>query len=132
MEYTRPYESTYNLEDQRGGRAKSATVTYAIVFEFDLQCLILKAERDTDTISVHVSPDVNEWLKQESSSGPLSLESCHFLTSLETKMLTNVWQCQSDDDYLDAIDLGFGDLNFPTVKVFCITSELHLLSITAV
>jgi len=83
-------------------------------------------------VSVHESVDIEAWLQQEPDSNSLSLEQCSILSAIEGKLLTNVWQCQSAHDYVDAIDFGFGDLNYPTVKVFCITSELHLMSIASV
>ncbi len=103
--------------------------TYGIVVEFSSRFLIFKAEPDTDTISVHESRDLVEWLEGQSVSDALSLEPCDFLATFKGKLLTNVWQCQSGDNYTDAIDFGFGDLSFPNLKLFCITSELHVLSI---
>ena len=38
--------------------------------------------------------------------------------------LCNAWVCFSGDDYCDSVDFGFGDLNFPNVKVLSLTSEL--------
>jgi len=104
---------------------------YGIAFQFDSRFLILKAESNNDTVSVHESSDVEQWLNREADSNALSLEPRNALPALEGELLTNVWQCQSADNYTDAIDFGFGDLNYPVLKVFCITSELHLMSIGA-
>ena len=46
------------------------------------------------------------------------------------QMLCNAWVCFSGDNYCDSVDFGFGDLNFPNVKVLSLTSELIELSVS--
>jgi|SRR5690606_38922660 len=102
---------------------------YAVALRFGSEVLILKAESDNDTLSAHYATSINDWLQAQPESHALSVESCEVLSQFEGGLLTNVWTCQSDDDYVDAIDFGLGDLNYPTVKLFCITSEIHVMLI---
>lgn len=46
------------------------------------------------------------------------------------QVLCNAWVCFSGDNYCDSVDFGFGDLNFPNVKVLSLTSELIEFSVS--
>ena len=102
---------------------------YSIAFRFDSDCLIFSAEPDTDTIAVDKCQDIRNWLSHKEERDSLVLENNESCDRFLRTYLTDVWNCQSKAAYTDAVDLAFGDLNHPNLKILCLGSELVLMSI---
>lgn len=102
-----------------------------VMLSFDVnggsRSLVLSAVPENDAIDVAVLDDVNEWFAADRPHA--SREPLTFFQRFLTTRLTSLWICESAHNYADAVDLALGDLNYPTTKVLCISSELKLFSI---
>lgn len=103
---------------------------HALGFAFGATSLVFRAEADDDTISVHTCTDLEEWMKSQKDAARLLHTLNDQCRCFEGRCLTNIWQCQPKTNYTDAIDLAFGDLVYPNLKVFCVSSELSLMSVS--
>ena len=100
-----------------------------IVFDFRGKLLIFRAEGDDDTISAHECDSLGKWISSQEDGSELQYEKSKHLNSLIGQPLADVWECQSGQAYIDAVDFCFGDLLSPSLKIWCEGSRLHLFSI---
>ena len=89
--------------------------------------LLIRALSETDTLSVeHVlsnSEEIESWERRS-----LKRSTCFY--KYKGQLLVNAWVCFGSENYCDAIDFGFGDLNLPNVKVLSLTSEVIELAVS--
>ena len=101
----------------------------AVAFDFGRKFLIFRAESTDDTISVHETDHLDTWIRSQESSQELRRSKNKYCGTFIGRPLVYVWECQNTKGYIDAVDLAFGNLVVPSVKLLCAGSQLYLCSI---
>jgi Family of unknown function (DUF6334) len=109
----------------RGGDA----MLVAVCFCFESDYLIFYSNPDDDTISAAKVPNITEWVSARPGAGELSIQKNADASQVFGRCMCNFWECYGQPEYVDAVDLGIGDLNYPTMKLLCSGSELHIFTI---
>ncbi|MFQ5541713.1 MAG: DUF6334 family protein [Candidatus Binatia bacterium] len=110
---------------------RNGTWLYAIAFAFDDTFLIFRAESTDDTVSAHECKSLEQWITSQEDGDELRYSENKYWSSLIGHPLVYVWECQNTKGYIDAVDLAFRHLLFPSIKILCAGSQLYLLSIQA-
>ena len=98
-----------------------------IELTFSTGCLLIRAVSLDDSLDIE---RVSDWDTDYFPEQHFCREDTKIFHRFVGQMLCNAWVCFSGDNYCDSVDFGFGDLNFPNVKVLSLTSELIELSVS--
>lgn len=112
-------------------RYDTAPCLVGVVFVFSRGALLVTANSNDDTVVVHQAADPMDARSIVGRGDVSEVGDSSILRGCEGKVLTNLWRCESAPGYYDSIDFAFGSLVFPTVKIFCVTSELFAVAISS-
>ena len=96
----------------------------AVTFTFEGRALTLSADPNTDSVLVE------ERTARDTQTPDVRIGIVRPLEPFVGSVLCGAWLCYDAPGHCDAIDLGFGDLVRPTIKILCVASELLLLPIS--
>ena len=124
------------LDPLIGSALVSAKSLYAneenscIGIRYDLErgSFVVLAVEDNDSIAIQAVVDENSGIGKFDSSSVLLLDA-PISGAHVGEIFANYWLCKGGPNYVDGVDFGFGDLNFPNVKLLCSLSEVLEFSI---